>query len=113
MAGIGSAGIAGGCNLHAHVAAESGEEAAGHEGEGHEPGQEAQTRHYAEDNKHTCEENDDYGVLPVQVCICAGTDKGRNLFHKIGALILGQRPLCHAHGKQERANGSQCSKDYE
>ena len=111
-AGVGGAGIGRSGDFHAHIAAEAGEEAAGDEGKGNEPGQKAEGCHGAQHAEHAAEEDDDHGVLPVQVGFCAGADEGSDLLHKVGSLVNGQGALCHQDGKDQRADGTQgCEND--
>ena len=104
-AGVGGAAVGLGGDPHPHEAAETGEEAAGQEGEGHEPGQQMAGSHDAQHHDHAGEEDTDDGVLPPQVGVCSLTDGAGDLAHQRGALLKAQHLFACEQGKQKCDDG--------
>ena len=104
-AGISGAAVGLGGDTHAHKAAEAGEEAAGQEREGHEPGQQAAGGHDAQHHDHAGEEDAHDGVLPLQVRIRALADGAGDLAHQRGSLLKAQHLLACEQGKEQCDDG--------
>ena len=111
-AGVGGAAVGLCGDAHAHKAAEAGEEAAGQEGKGHEPGQQPTGSHDDQHHDHAGEENTDDGILPPQVGVGALADGTGDFAHQRGALLKAQHPLPRKERKQKRDDGAnECGKD--
>ena len=112
-AGVGGTAVGLGGDTHAHEAAETGEEAAGQEGEGHEPRQQLAGGHDAQHHDHAGEEDTNDGVLPPQVGVGALTDGAGDLAHQRSALLEAQHPLPREQRKQKRDDGANKCGKYE
>lgn len=69
-------------NGHADEAGKAGEKAAGHKGEGHEPGDKPGRRHAAEHDEHACKKDRDRAILPLEECRSARADGAGYLLHQ-------------------------------
>ena len=101
-AGVGGAAVGLGGDAHAHEAREAGEEAAGQEGEGHEPGQQTAGCHDAQHHDHAGKEDAHHGVLPLQVRVGALADGAGDLAHQRSALVKAQDALARDEREQQR-----------
>lgn len=71
---------------HADEAGKAGEKAAGHKGEGHEPGDKPGSRHTAEHDEHARKEDGNRAVLPLE-------ERRRTRADGAGYLLHQRRPL--------------------
>ena len=110
-AGVGGAAVGFGGNAHPDKAGKTGEEAAGDECKGNEPGQQTGRGHDAQHHEHTGKENSYDSVLALQVCVSAFTDGCRDLLHQRGAFLELQDLLRGEQSKQQRDDGTEESQE--
>ena len=112
-AGIGGAAVGLGGYAHADEAGQTGEETAGHERKGNEPGQQTGSGHDAQHNEHAGKEDGHDGVLALQIGVSAFTDGCRDLLHQRGAFLKLQDLLRGDKSKYQRDDGAEESQENE
>ena len=112
-AGIGGAAVGLGGDAHADEAGKTGEEAAGDERKGYEPGKQTEGSHGTQDNEHAGKENGYNGVLALQIGVSAFTDGCGNFLHQRGAFLKLQDLLRGDECEHQRDDGAEESQENE
>ena len=114
--GVGGAGVGGGGDLHADVAGQHGENAAGKEGKGRHPGEHPSAGgkgHHQQQHEHDAKDLEHRAVLVLQIGVGTGTDRRGDLLHALVPFRNRQDPAPLDHRKTQRQDRTQKTENKE